>query len=127
MMNIILKLALNFFESLHNSVGLDSVLQKATGGSVPKNEENTLPLASMFKIGDQGLRLALFKGSTSVFAPPPHSLASFYLRTEKGPVSETLFPFSLFAKLDDGQKPNNPQQRNHRFRKRRECLQQLKE
>jgi len=49
MINILLKLAVHFSESLQNTVRLDSVLHKVTGGSVAKNEAKTLPSASMFK------------------------------------------------------------------------------
>jgi len=52
MINILLKSALRFFESLHNSFRLDSVFfffsTKQRGGIVPKNTAKTLPLASMF-------------------------------------------------------------------------------
>jgi len=93
-------LALHLFESLHNSDRLDPVLHKATGGNVPKNEAQTLPLAPMFKKDVQRLRLALSKGPTTVLTTLPSPLPCKFLSAngKKRPVSETLFPFSHISR-----------------------------
>jgi hypothetical protein len=70
--------------------------------------------------------LLFSNGSTSEGAPqsPP---ARFYLRTEKEPISETVFPFSLFGKQDDRQKSGNPKgEEISGSTKSRERLHQLK-
>ena len=82
--------------SLYNSVRLDSVLHKGTGGSVPKNGAKTLLLASMLKKRVQRLRLALSKRPTSVLAPAPIPLQVFICERKKGASFRNAVSYSSF-------------------------------